>query len=70
MLQATHLIELLTVRRISQLSNRPVSIIEQLLDEHPDIKPTAVADHRPVFDRTAYLRIIAALDQADAEAAQ
>lgn len=57
---------LLTVRRISELTGRPVSEVERLLDEHPNIRPTAVADYRPVYDREAFLRLLSIIDQRDA----
>ena len=57
---------LLTVKRISELTGRPVSVIESLLAENPDILPTATADFRPVYDREAFLRLLALLDQSEA----
>lgn len=62
----THPLPLLTVRRISRLSRKPLSMIRRLLDEHPEIQPAAVADGHEVFDRTAYLQLLALIDQADA----
>ena len=52
---------LLTIRRISQVTRRPVSEIRRVLDEHPEILPAAVADLRPVFDLDAFRAIREAL---------
>ena len=60
----TRLLPLLTVRRISRLTGRPVSAIRGVLDEHPEIQPTAVADEREVFDRDTFLRLAALLQEA------
>ncbi|MFV0445445.1 MAG: hypothetical protein ACK5Q5_17845 [Planctomycetaceae bacterium] len=57
---------LLTVRRISQLTSRPVSLIRRILDEHPGIQPRAIADRQPIYDRTALASITSILDQLDA----
>ena len=57
---------LLTVRRISRLTGQPVSIIRRLLDEHPEIRPSATADEHEVFDRDAFLRILSIGDQDSA----
>ena len=60
-------IPLITVRRISQVTGLPVSEVRRILDEHPDIRPAAVADFRPVYDRDALRRfceIIASLEVA------
>ncbi|WP_437188298.1 hypothetical protein SH668x_001736 [Planctomicrobium sp. SH668] len=56
---------LLTLKRISELTMRPVSVIEALLSEHPEIQPTAIADFRPIFNRDGFLRIVFLLDQQD-----
>jgi hypothetical protein len=58
---------LLTVKRISELAGKPVSKIQQILDEHPGIQPTATADHSPVYDRDAFLSILSLIDQSDAK---
>ncbi len=58
---------LLTLKRISELTGRPVSAVETLLAEHPEIQPLATADHRPVYDREAFLRLLSLIDQADAK---
>ena len=58
---------LLTLRRISEVTGEPVSRMEQVLDEHPEIQPAAVADFRPVYDRNAFLQLLAVIDQADPE---
>ena len=58
---------LLTIKRISELTERPVSKIRDLLEEHPEILPTATADHFPVFDRDAFLSLLSILDQGDAK---
>ena len=50
-----------------ELTKRSVSEIQSLLDEHPDIRPTAIADYRPVYDREAFLRLLVAIDQWDAQ---
>ena len=57
---------LLTVKRISELTRRPVSAVESLLAEHPEIQPTALADYRPVYDREAFLRLLSLIEQAEA----
>ncbi|REJ82668.1 MAG: hypothetical protein DWQ34_24235 [Planctomycetota bacterium] len=61
---------LLTVRRMAALLRQPVSQVRQLLDEHPEIQPTATADGCDVYDRAAFLRLLFLADQhaaADAE---
>ena len=63
----TQLLRLLTVRRIAELTERPVSEIHHVLDEHPDIRPTAIADYRPVYDRDAFLKLLSIIDQQDAK---
>ena len=67
-MQQTLPLPLLTLRRISRLSGRPLSAIRRILDEHPEIQPAAVADGRDVYDRGAYLRLLSLVDQADAAA--
>ena len=62
----TYPFRLLTVRRIAELTARPVSVIEGLLDDHPNIQPTAIADYRRVYDREAFLRLLSIIDQCDA----
>ncbi len=57
---------LLTLRRIAELTRQPVSSLQDILDEHPDIRPTATADYSPVFDRDAFLRLLSLVDQRDA----
>jgi len=57
---------LLTIRRISAVTGQPVSAIRQLLDEHPEIQPLAVADQQPVYDRDALVRLLAIIDQSAA----
>jgi len=64
---ATTPFPLLTVRRIAELTHRPVSEVEAILDEHPEIRPTAIADYRPVYDRDAFLRLLSLIDQTDAK---
>ncbi len=64
-MQTTRPFELLTLRRIAEVTRRPVSDIERLLDEHPDIRPTAVADYRPVYDRDAFLKVLALIDKTE-----
>ena len=63
--EPTRPFELLTLRRIAEVTRRPVSDIERLLDEHPDIRPTAVADYRPVYDRDAFLKVLALIDKTE-----
>jgi len=62
---ATSPFPLLTIKRISELTGRPVSTVEATLGEHPEIQPTATADFRPVYDRDAFLRLLSLFDQAD-----
>jgi len=54
---------LLTIRRISAVTGQPVSAIRQLLDEHPEIQPLAVADQQPVYDRDALVRLLDLIGQ-------
>lgn len=58
---------LLTLRRIAELTGRPVSALQAVIDEHPEIRPTATADYAPVFDRDAFLRLLPLVDQDDAK---
>lgn len=57
---------LLTVLRMAELARQPVSRIERLIADAPDIRPTAVADGRPVYERQAFLRVLSLLEQSDA----
>ena len=57
------LLPLLTIRRISRLTGQPVSAIQQMLDEHPDILPAAVADDAEVYDRDTFLRLASLIQQ-------
>ena len=51
------------------MTGRPVSVIRRVLDEHPEIRPKAVADLRPVFDMEAFRSLKTAL-QCECEVAQ
>lgn len=46
-------VPLLTVRRISSITGLPVSVIRRVLDENPAIRPSALADFRPVYGAEA-----------------